>query len=87
MKRFEVVEELEYLRNMICIDIETGEVTEPKTERDYRWCEALDVAINTLSRLSRISQNVISWYRDYLDDRDLNDVLEYEINKRGDNNE
>lgn len=82
MKRFEVIEELEYLRNIICVDTETGEVTEPKTERDYRWCEALDVAIYTLSRLPAISQRVIWRYNDYDDDRDLNDVLEYEINKR-----
>lgn len=83
MKRFEVIEELEYLRNIICVDTETGEVTEPKTEIDSRWCEALDVAIHTLSRLHYISQRVILWYNDYDDDRDLNDVLEYEINKKG----
>ena len=82
MKRCEVVEELEYLRNIICVDTETGEVTEPKTERDSRWCEALDVAIYALSRLPAISQRVIFWNNDYDDDRDLNDVLEHEINKK-----
>lgn len=87
MKRFEVVEELEYLRNIICVDTETGEVTEPKTERDSRWCEALDVAIHTLSRLDAIARSAIWWDNDDVDDRDLNDVLEYEINKKGDNNE
>lgn len=76
MKRFEAVEELEYLRNIICVDTETGEVTEPKTERDSRWCEALDVAIHTLSRLHAIAQRVIWRDNDYDDDRDLNDVLE-----------
>ena len=83
MKRSDVVEELEYLRNIICVDTETGEVTEPKTERDSRWCEALDVAIHTLSSLLHIAHIVNRWYKDYDDDRDLNDVLEYEINKKG----